>query len=92
MIKRKVGRPKGSKNKMTKVEFKKAIDPSIQKRREAKAVLKLAEIGSVVAKETRLNHTIDQLNAEIANLKHQVIGYKALISYLEFQLGLKGSQ
>jgi hypothetical protein len=78
MIKRKVGRPKGSKN--------------TKKRKEEKAVLKLAEIGSVVAKEHRLNNTIDHLNADIANLKHQIVGYKALISYLEFQLGLKGSQ
>jgi hypothetical protein len=84
MMKRKVGRPKGSKNK------KKTIDSSIQKHKEA--TLKLAEIGSVVAKEHRLNNTIDHLNADIANLKHQIIGYKAVISYLENQLGLKGSQ
>ena len=40
----------------------------------------------------RLNNALDHARTEIANLKHKEIGYKALISYFEHQLGLKGSQ
>ena len=40
----------------------------------------------------RLNNALDHARTEIANLKHKEIGYKALVSYFEHQLGLKGSQ
>ena len=83
MLKKKVGRPKGSKNKMTKDQFEKAIKPSIEK---------LKVVQQMKQETLRLNHVIDRLNEDISNLNHQIIGYKALISYLEFQLGLKGSQ
>ena len=39
-----------------------------------------------------LEDTIDGKDVEILELKHQISGYKAVISYLEFQLGLKNSQ
>ena len=35
---------------------------------------------------------VNQKNDQIANLNHQITGYKAVISYLEYQLGLKKSQ
>lgn len=40
----------------------------------------------------RLNNEIDRLRTDIANLNHQIVGYKAVVSYLEHHLGLKGSQ
>ena len=46
----------------------------------------------VVSNILDLHGDVARLNAKVANLEHQIIGYKALISYLEFQLGLKGSQ
>ena len=35
---------------------------------------------------------VNEKNDQIANLNHQITGYKAVISYLEYQLGLKKSQ
>lgn len=40
----------------------------------------------------QLQGEIARLNDKITNLEHQAIGYKAVVSYLENQLGLKGSQ
>lgn len=62
-----------------KINVKKVLSPSIKKYRDATETL-------------RLNNQINHLNIDIANLKHQIIGYKAVISYLENQLGLKASQ
>lgn len=62
-----------------KINVKKVLSPSIEKYRDATETL-------------RLNNQINHLNIDIANLKHQIIGYKAVISYLENQLGLKASQ
>lgn len=39
-----------------------------------------------------LHETIDLKDVQIAELNHQIIGYKAVISYLEHQLGLGKSQ
>ena len=39
-----------------------------------------------------LYETIDIKDIQIAELNHQIIGYKAVISYLEHQLGLGKSQ
>lgn len=39
-----------------------------------------------------LEDAIDQKDIEILELKHQIVGYKAVISYLEHQLGLGKSQ
>ena len=74
-----MSRPK----KMTKTELKKTLEPSIEK---------LRFIQKISQETLRLNNVIDHLQADIANLNHQIIGYKAVISYLENQLGLKASQ
>lgn len=81
MQKRKPGRPKGVKNKTVSVKanFKEAI-------RNAAHEIKVAN--SIMS----LNNTINHLESDLANLRHQIIGYKAVISYLENQLGLKASQ
>lgn len=39
-----------------------------------------------------LEDIIDGKDLEIMELKHQIVGYKAVISYLEHQLGLGKSQ
>jgi hypothetical protein len=39
-----------------------------------------------------LYETIDIKDIQIAELNHQIVGYKAVISYLEHQLGLGKSQ
>ena len=39
-----------------------------------------------------LQDIIDGKDIEIMELKHQIVGYKAVISYLEHQLGLGKSQ
>lgn len=36
--------------------------------------------------------TIDVRDLQIRELQHQAVGYKAVISYLEHQLGLESSQ
>ena len=81
MQKRKPGRPKGTKTKTAsiKANFKEAIQKASQEIKIANNII-------------NLNNTIDHLQADLANLRHQVIGYKAVISYLENQLGLKASQ
>jgi len=35
---------------------------------------------------------VDRLEKEIANLKHQIVGFRAVISYLEDLAGLRNSQ
>lgn len=42
--------------------------------------------------DRHLEDIIDGKDVEILELKHQIIGYKAVISYLEHQLGLNKSQ
>ena len=39
-----------------------------------------------------LQDTVDAKDLEILELKHQITGYKAVVSYLEHQLGLGKSQ
>jgi len=42
--------------------------------------------------KTLLEDRVESLNIEIANLKHQIIGFRAVISYLENLAGIKDSQ
>jgi len=42
--------------------------------------------------KTLLEDRVESLNIEIANLKHQIIGFRAVISYLENLAGVKDSQ
>jgi hypothetical protein len=45
-----------------------------------------------VPNQSNLQDIIDGKDIEILELKHQITGYKAVISYLEHQLGLGKSQ
>jgi len=51
---------------------------------------------SAIRKERKdiesLYETIDVKDVQIAELNHQIVGYKAVISYLEHQLGFGKSQ
>jgi len=42
--------------------------------------------------KTLLEDRVEALNIEIANLKHQIIGFRAVVSYLENLAGVKDSQ
>ena len=40
----------------------------------------------------RLHEIIERKELENINMRHQIIGFRAVISYLENQLGIKDSQ
>lgn len=73
---KKRGRPLGSKNKRRVAKKMAAKDKPF----------KQAEVYSLA--EKLLNDELfNELDVKIINLENQIIGYKAVISYLEFQLG-----
>jgi hypothetical protein len=39
-----------------------------------------------------IRHEVIMLHREVDNLKHQMVGYQAVISYLENQLGMKSTR
>ena len=69
-----------------------------------KKLYTFSEINAALGRATDLNkttnkpsieslyETIDSKDVYIAELNHQIVGYKAVISYLEHQLGLGKSQ
>ena len=66
---------------------------------DAERVRRAAKIAEVVRNTVEerksaeaLEDIIDGKDVEIMELKHQITGYKAVISYLEHQLGLGKSQ
>jgi hypothetical protein len=90
---KKRGRPLGSKNKRkfakkvgSKDKAFKQPDPVAtafkQYVKEYDPVATLAKIKAIDA------HVADQ-DVKIINLEHQIVGYKAVISYLEYRLGTK---
>ena len=62
-----------------------------QKTVSPKNNLKFDEISRITAR-VQLEDKVEAMNIEIANLKHQIIGFRAVISYLENLSGLKDSQ
>jgi hypothetical protein len=92
---KKRGRPLGSRDKRARKVAKKVSskgkafkqpDPVAtafkQYVKEYDPVATLAKIKAIDA------HVAEQ-NIKIINLEHQIVGYKAVISYLEYQLGTK---
>jgi len=74
---KKRGRPVGSRNKpKTKTTPKKVDWEKLAKH------LQVA-LRDEFAENEKLNTKIGDLQFEIANLKHQAIGYRAVVSYLE---------
>jgi hypothetical protein len=78
---KKRGRPVGSKNKRyTRPSKKSAAKDALFKQFDPAATLeKIRAIDAMVADQER----------KIINFEHQIVGYKAVISYLEHKLGTK---
>jgi hypothetical protein len=98
VIKKKVGRPLGSKNKPKKiilsrseVEFANKVGVSTKDYAKQKIKINKETKKLEAAQDARLNDLAYQqtLLARIKNLEHQAVGYRAVISYLSHQLGLK---
>lgn len=84
-VKKRLGRPPGVKNKTKKV--RKVSQTPIEKLQRAHDKLKDEHL----LHQRTSNTACNALNNIIADLKHEIIGYQAVISYLENQLGLKKS-
>ena len=95
--KKKLGRPVGSKNKVVR---KVAGKEFVFRKKEAAATksFKRITIDQQKAYESLLDDNIQlmmdnkELVNRINNLEHQAIGYRAVVSYLESQVGLRSSQ
>jgi hypothetical protein len=74
------GRPVGSKNKV-------AAKPKPFKRSVEQRVLH-----NIVDENLQLIELSKNLNKQLENLKHQIVGFRAVISYLENRLGMASSQ
>jgi hypothetical protein len=53
---------------------------------------KMSPIPEVYLGNTQHLNMITNLGKEVKKLEHEAIGYRSVISYLEFQLGLKRTQ
>lgn len=82
---KKRGRPPGAKNKTKKVSN--ASQTPLDKLQKAHDKLKEEHL----LHQRTANTACNAFNNVIADLKHEIIGYQAVISYLENQLGLKKS-
>jgi hypothetical protein len=104
VIKKKVGRPLGSKNKPKKiilsrseVEFANKVGVSTKDYAKQKIKINKETKKLEATKDARLNDLAQQHQQQallehmgrIKNLEHQAVGYRAVISYLSHQLGLK---
>jgi predicted transcriptional regulator len=78
---KKLGRPVGSKNKL-----KPAATKTFKQSATDAAVHRLMEANLSLIKDN------NQLLKVINNLEHQIIGFRAVVSYLEVQAGLKVTQ
>jgi hypothetical protein len=74
---KKRGRPVGSKNKRKVAKKASAADKVFKQYDPAATLEKIRIIDAMVADQER----------KIINLEHQIVGYKAVISYLEHKLG-----
>ena len=74
----------------TKKLYSSESDESVLKR--AQRIAESVREGMYRPSFESLQDTVDDKDVEILNLKHQIIGYKAVISYLENQLGLSKTQ
>jgi len=86
-VAKKRGRPVGSKNKPKKV--KPAAASKTFKQAEMQ---RLQKVGEIVGKNLELMKDNTELVSHINNLEHQIIGFRAVISYLEKQAGLRNTQ
>lgn len=111
---KRVGRPKGAKNKPKKIllsatQVALAEKLGVPKEELAKEMVSRKRQDTIkkqsISMQERWNRikklTDDNLQlmddnsvllSQVTNLEHQIIGYRAVISYLENQLGLRSSQ
>jgi hypothetical protein len=86
-VAKKRGRPVGSKNKAQKTK------PAAASKSFKQAELqRLRKVGEIVGKNIELMKDNTELVSHINNLEHQIIGFRAVISYLEKQAGLRNTQ
>jgi len=96
--KKKLGRPVGSKNKVVRKVAGKEFVFKNKKEVAATKSFKRITIDQQKAYESLLDDNIQlmmdnkELVNRINNLEHQAIGYRAVVSYLESQVGLRSSQ
>jgi hypothetical protein len=86
-LSKKRGRPIGSKNKA-----KPAAKVKTFKQPNSAAVQRLKMVGEIVQKNLELIKDNTELVNHINKLEHQIIGFRAVISYLENQAGLRNTQ
>ena len=60
-----------------------------KKGRPTKEQAAIRDLGQIVRKQ---EGEIDRLREHLEERNNSIIGYKAVVSYLEFQLGMKESQ
>jgi hypothetical protein len=88
MTTKKRGRPVGSKNSPKWPNF----IPRPESLQEKLKEWDRSDFLNINVEKTNLQKVIDDKSFEVDRLNHQIIGYKAVISYLEHQLGLSKSQ
>ena len=89
LISKKRGRPFGSKNKPSKVGTVKTFK---QLNASASRIAKQQREQELLNEHINLLIELGNFKKQVDNLEHQAIGYRAVVSYLENQLGLKGTQ
>ena len=57
-----------------------------QSKRKPKPLVEIEDRGIPI-----IRHEVIMLHREVESLKHQIVGYQAVISYLENQLGMKST-
>lgn len=85
---------------LDKRKARKSGTPVKKRGRPAKKVIRISKTEANLAKRLKIPVVayakelagIDTRSDIIADLRHQIVGFRAVISYLENQLGLKNSQ
>jgi tRNA A37 N6-isopentenylltransferase MiaA len=85
---KKRGRPVGTKNKpKVKVALSKKIQKTVTKVNWERLAKQLqTALNDEIVENNGLFTKIDELKFQVANLEHQAIGYRAVVSYLENQI------
>lgn len=76
---------------MAKVKFKRS-KPAAVSRASFKQAEHQRALHNIVDENLRLQEANRNLTSKVENLNHQVIGFRAVISYLENRLGMASSQ
>ena len=88
-LKKSRGRPLGSKNKRTKTVAGKEYTFKDKKFKQVDEKFRYTPSVPPIPMSVLKEKMYEDLEIKILNLEHQIIGYKAVISYLEHMLGKK---